>query len=129
MKVEKIDIKREILEIPDGRDRVDFAIRPDLSALPLLNKGEVPQMYDITSKRETYLIRKVAYGSKNPKNYAVKIDDRGLFSELTQITNNMLNEAVEKKTDWWRHEIMKELGEQRWRIRTLPWWKRLLGKF
>ena len=132
MKVEKIDIKKELLDVPDNRDRVDFIEREPLSAY-MIKEGEMPPNIEMSASKKTYLIQRVGHFKKIIKNYLVAIDDRELFNELIQITDDLLNRAVDKKTDFWKDRLVEELDRQKWeikrQIKKLSWYRRLFNKF
>ena len=128
MKVEKMDIKKELIEIPDNRDRIDFCERKPITAY-ITKENEIPSYVEMTAIKKTYLGRKMTYENDPPKNYLVAIDDKELFQDLIQITDDLFNWAVEKKTNFWREKLIEELDEQKWRIKNLSWWRRLLKRF
>ena len=129
MKVEKIDIKKEILDIPDNQPIVRFAIRPDLSAI-LCEEGKVPSE-NVTMREEVYEVRKYHknFGEKE-KMYLVRVDDNHLFNELAQITQDDLEGLemnwLEKFMSFKAPIIRKDVRDS---IKGLCWWKRLLKRF
>jgi hypothetical protein len=138
MKVEKIDIKKEVLDIPRGKEYMDFIERREMSSL-MCKDGEIPPYIEMTANKVRYLVQKVFQPRPRRENgvkpfaedkyYLVKIDDRDLFNELLEIRDSLLNELVDKKTNYYRELIVEELDYQKGRIKRLPWYKRLFNMF
>jgi hypothetical protein len=137
MKVEKIDIKKEVMEIPDNRDRVDFAIREPLRLV--MNEGEMPLDYDMVSGRETYLVQKLSDPfRKEVRHYLVKVDQRELFNDIIHIQDGLINEKITDAVakagrDWLNYDLPKLLEKENRRtrgtIKQMPWYRRLFKKF
>lgn len=128
MKVEKIEIKKEVLEIPDGQMWVDFAFWKPVDAR-LVNDGTIPPG-TTTGGQTRYEVRKLKRSYEQiPIHYLVSVDDRRIFQDLIQITDDDFARAVKEKTDWWADAMDRELREQKWHIRNLPRWKLLLTRF
>ena len=135
MKVEKIDIKKELMEIPNGRSSMDFIVFDS----PLGNYTEIKPEESVATtlspnqKIERYIVRRLRNGDKPYKDMLIKVGEIGLFEELIQIGNDQLNEIVAKKTESIlrtserKYELLlkKKISE----IKKLPWWKRLFNKF
>ena len=128
MKIEKIDIVKTLIDMPDGRDRMDFVTREPLKAFTIPEGEVIPEMM-ISATRKTYLVQKCTYEKDPPKAYLVAVDEKETFNDLLKITDNLLNRAVERKTDFWKDTITEELIYQKHRIKMLPWHKRLFNKF
>lgn len=84
-------------------------------------------------------LTKIDDGRKIEKNYLVKVDQRGLFEELIEITNCMIdsrvNKEIEKKLNRGQfvtrehYEDMLKMTERQSiaYMQRLPWWKRLFN--
>lgn len=97
MKVEKITIQKELLEIPDNQQTIDFNIIPPMAIHTFLEKGEIPSN-DITVQRVTYRVQRVWNYEKGYSNFLVRLDDRELFDDLLKIQNDILDSIVKEKT-------------------------------
>ena len=88
--IEKIIIKRELVNIRNNQKRYDFAILPNLLDC---NKGTTLDICaNITNiKKETYEIREYKNNFGKKVKYLVKVDDFGIFNELAQITQDDLD--------------------------------------
>jgi hypothetical protein len=128
MKVEKIDIKKELMEIPDGKQWIDFAFWEPIEAR-FVNYGDIPRG-TITGRQGRYEVQKLKHSTeKEPKYYLVAVDDRRIFQDLVMISDSTFNQAINDKTDYYKDWMKRELQEQRGRILELPWWKRLFKRF
>jgi hypothetical protein len=128
MKVEKLTIKKELMEIPDGKQVVYFHMWEPISAR-ILNSGEVAPESAMSAGQQTFEVQRVSNGTDEPKNYLVAVDDRRLYQELIMISDGTFQAAVDRKTDFYKDWMAREIQEQRWKIRSLSWWKRLFKKF
>ena len=132
MRVEKIDITKELIDMPEGRDRMDFLIRKDIKPY-ILKQGDNPPNFSETAEKKTYIIQSCGFLRHSVKNYLVPLDDQDLFQDLIEITENMFNRAVEKKTDYYKELVVNELSYQARQIKKgikeLPWYKRLFKMF
>jgi len=130
MKIEKIDIKKELIEIPDGIPYMDFVERPDLSQM-VLKDGQIPTQ-EISTTRKRYEVQKVHHNYEGTKNYLVSVDERGLFQDLIKTTDSCLERLVEKRTEFYQREIENwqyKFESQKEYIKSLPFYKRLFNKF
>ena len=138
MKVEKIEIKKELLDIPEGRDRMDFAIIPPMVAMSV-REGEILSD-SVTAQKVTYMVEQVWTMVDGYKNYLVKVDDRKLFQDLVKITQDMVDKQVFEKTEKLhkdvklaRQQAFEEIKNARWSvsmaIKKLPWYTRLFNNF
>lgn len=124
MKVEKIIIEKELMEIPDhycSMEFYKFKGEPHLYAAEEMK--DLPPFIDFET--ETYQVVRVYTHDKQKKNYLVKVDERGLFEELIEITNMLLKGKVIKAANI---IVDIKVKNERKRIASLPWWKRLLNR-
>ena len=139
MKVEKIEIKKELMEIPDHQYYVDFAVIPPITAMAFIKEGEVPTE-NLTGQKITYQVERVKFPGEDIRNYLVRMDDKKLFNDLIKITDNILEAAVKEKTEKYvsqveftRKQAIEEIRMANYRVATrikkLPWWKRLFNQF
>lgn len=108
----------------------------DPANLMVRTQGEIPDA--VTVKQHGYEIRKVftagMLGKKEERVYAIRLDDRGLFEDLMQISNDVFAEKIGNAR---REGLLageskgasRGIKQERERISLLPWWKRLIGKF
>lgn len=138
MKVEKVEIKTEMLDIPDDRGRMDFAVIPPISVAMYRNTGEIPED-NLTAQKVTYEVRHSRYG-RTHKTFLVKLDDREIFNDLFDISNDTFDKAVLEKTADYQSQVKRAqdlaiqgIEEAQWRvtsrIKNLSWWKRLFKQF
>jgi len=129
MRVEKIEITKTLIEIPDGRTFVDFAVRDSVSAKISAVDCEVTPSFMIggTDRYQVEVLKRRV--DEQPINYLMKLDDRKIFQDLLKVSDDTFNRAVAEKTEYYRDWMKRELEEQRWRIRHFPWWVRLFKKF
>ncbi len=131
MKVQKIDIKSELMEVKDNTPYIKFAVREQINALA--KDGEYPNEY-ASFREKTYLIQKVNNPeAKETEYFAVETDERGLFDKLISISNNLLEQKIIKALDEERfifrtRHIPDAILREGQRIRKLPWYSRLLNK-
>lgn len=132
MKVKKVDIKTELLDVPENQPYLKVAIRPQITAF--LKEGEyIPDQ--VSFKEKTYLFRKVKNQiTKDIDIYAVEVNEDKLFTDLVEITQGFVEEEVERALDKERKYCAFELlpktkWEERQRIKKLSWYKRLFNKF
>ncbi len=71
---------------------------------------------------ECWKTQKVRLPGGQEKTYLIKVDDRGLFSELLCISDAMVKEEVEITIRHLRSKVISE-------IKDLSWWRRLFKKF
>jgi hypothetical protein len=77
MKVEKITIKKELIEIPDGKQVMYF--RPwDPISVQLHDDGKTIPDSAMSVGQQTFEVQRVSNGNDEPKNYLVAVDDRRL---------------------------------------------------
>lgn len=117
MKVEKINITKELLDIPDNQGMMTF-----LKTNGAVNMGrslkESSVGGEVEGVKETWLVQRVRDSYGQIKCFLVKVDDKELFGELLEITNSVL-----------KTKIRKALEKERRRIRELSFLKRLLKRF
>ena len=130
MKVTKIDIKKEVMEI-ENKPYLDF-IEYGPIKMEVLNEGEIPTS-SITNTAKRYIVQKVKQGGKEPENLLIPIDERGLFETFLDISNNLLEALISKRVEYLNEEFAKDMQrntvETYTRIKKLPFWKRLFNNF
>ena len=89
MKVEKIDLKKTILELPSNTRIKDFIV---------IKKNSLP------TQVETYEVVKVMV-SNNIKNYLVKRNDKQLLQDLLIITQTQIDNIVYARTEEIRSDL------------------------
>lgn len=127
MKVEKINIKKELLDIPEKRPYVRFFKRDKLSVLV---DEENPIFNPDRTQEETWFVEKIRDMHGQNKFYLVKVDERDLFIELISITNSVLKTKIRKAVDEFKkYDLPWILEDEKENIRNLSWWKRLFKRF
>lgn len=128
MKVEKIDITKELMDIPDRQSWIDFAFWNPIDP-QFVSDGSIPSG-TMTGRTRRYEVEKVKrYGETDYVNYLVSVDDRRIFQDLIAISDSTFRRAVDDKTNFYMDWMKREMDQQRWKIKGLPWWKRLFKKF
>lgn len=130
MKVTKIDLTKTLLDVRDGTPVWWEAQYDPRNAMAYI--GRVPEQVSVTE--HAYEIREIATrglnGAKEKRHYAVKMDERGLFDDLMQISNDVFSEKLEKAKEegFWEGEskgAKRGRKTENERIKSLSWWKRL----
>lgn len=124
MKVEKIDITKELMDIPDGKDRMEFVKMPSLSGI-VFKEGVTPLSDTITGERMVYSVEQVREIGEPIRRYLVKESERKLFEDLVVINNAKL----ERRDDTIRQQWYDDIRDTVARIKHLPWWERLFNNF
>ena len=129
MRFEKIDITKTAIEIPDGRTFVDFVVRDAVSAKISAADCEVTPSFMIggTDRYQVQVLKRKV--DEQPINYLIKLDDHKIFQDLLKVSDETFKRAVGEKTDFYRDWMKRELENQRYTIKRLPWWERLFKKF
>jgi hypothetical protein len=108
MKVEKIEIKKELVEIPDGKSWIDFAFWNPID-VRYISDGTVPSGTAVGGNRR-YEVQKVErIADSTPTHYLVSVDDRRIFQDLIAISDSSLSAAVDEKTNWYRDWTKRQL--------------------
>ena len=132
MKVQKIDIKSEFIELRPGQDRVEFIKRP-LNEPMIIEEGKTPPTILISAERITYMVKKVSDTKNHLKHFLVKVSDRDLFEELVEVSDATIQEMIARKTDYlnkkWANILKDELWRQKVNIKNRPFWDRLFNRF
>lgn len=123
MKVEKIEIKKELMEIDPGKRIVKFA-----KYGPLMASAEGETMNAPSREIEEYIVTTVREDGED-KNFLVKVDERKLFDELLKVRAGLIEKYVHEKTEYFRMESYWDVERYKNRIKSLPWWRRLFNLF
>lgn len=134
MKVRKIDISEKLLEVRDGTP-IYWEAEFDPSMIMVKTQGDIPDQ--VTVKQNGYHIRQIFKPGKAgyEKEYvAVKLDSRGLFEDLIQVSNDVLETKTRnaREDGYWEGEHKGfQKGEEHMleAFRALPWYKRLFRKY
>ena len=131
MNVTKIDIAQEQLAIKGDR-AVFYQLSPGGEAVAL---GDQAPLVTYSEKHYRVITRrfdKVCDDGaivKAQKNYLIPIDEEGLFSDLVDVSEYLLESLINDRTQRDRDEALARLGRETDRIRALPWWRRLFKRF
>lgn len=134
MKVRKIDITEKLIEMRDG-EPVYWEVEYDPKNIMIRTQGEIPDQ--VTVKQNAYHVQQIFKPSRfgTEKEYvAVRMDDRGLFDDLIQVSNDVLAEKLAKAREdgYWDGEHKGfQKGEKRMlaAFKAQPWWKRLMNNY
>lgn len=106
-----------------------FAVIPEAAAIAELGKSEF--------RKIEYRVRRFQYANLPPKFYLIREPDREAFEEMLDIASINFDALIDTKKREARIQGLKEgesLGilkgadQERGRIRSLSWWKRLFNK-
>lgn len=122
MKVEKIRIERETLDVPEGRAEYREVKLPDHSYI-----GD-PRENMRMPEETIYRVREVSTYTGERKKYLVKVGEEDIFNDLVTIELSDVQFEIDKKVDHERREAffqkMRHDNEIS-RIKNLIWYKRL----
>ncbi len=133
MQVEKINITKELIDMPEGKDYMEYANIPNFREV-MVEEVTPSMMASVSYQTEIWRVHEVAgpYG-KAKRKYLVKRGEQDLFTDLMEVTKGTLERWKQKIDKQWQRNIedsvkttMRETTEA---IRDLPWWKRLFNKF
>lgn len=80
-------------------------------------------------EEEVFNLHKVYDGISTVKNYFVRYDQNGMFSELVSISEDTIQKRINKELGM-REDMIYEAEEKLiMKIKKLPWYKRLFNKF
>lgn len=138
MKVRKIDIIEKIIELPASHGDIYREAQYDPSQMRVMDIGSNPD-FTTTVRENTYQIKEVFrkhYGlthSTDREYVAVRLDQNGLFGDLLKVTDDILSMKLTKAREegFWEGESKgagRGIKQERERISSLPWWKRMLNK-
>lgn len=131
MKVEKIKIEKEIIDLETGREYYHEIFVPSLCST--FKEEETPENNDINAQRITYEVREVWLNEKFKNRYLVRIDFNGMFNDLLQISVDDFNREVANRTQELKDSINSKLEMTKrgiiMDIKYLPFWKRLFNIF
>lgn len=133
MKVTKIDIKKEVMDVRPGSPYIKFSVKDLLRAMVVNQEDITPQM--TTIDEVTYYIRQVFNPETLQKDlYAVKQDEDGMFRDLVAVSMGYIEQRIEKARERWLEDMLyRDIPEAKAqevkRIKNLPFWKRLFNSF
>ena len=137
MKVIKVDIKTETLDIDSNQNVFQFLHEPinlnKVVSESVLNAKIEPLEYNI----KNYQIRKVYHNNKLKKTYLVEINKDEIFNDLLLISDEeihtikqkALKEALYDRRIVTREYFSDRLKMERDNIKAKSWWERLFNKF
>lgn len=150
MKVRLIEIKTEMMELPDDRTfwEVPQALDPEDARAWLREGEEIPERA-VEIKTVRYEARDVAYptatGTMKRERFLVPVNENRIFDQLIEVREADIQACVSKRTkdirgelDLLRDEVFSVIiprarlqgaAQEQERIGKLPWWRRLFKKF
>jgi len=138
MRVERIDIQKQLMDLPEGSDRFVCMEFPKIDSFVHPNgRIEFTQPNNATKIKTYHVVERHNKLQTEVKRYLVEVDDRGIYNDLSQITDITLNKFIEYQRNILRAEMASQLETKlfhqeatiKTNIRALPWWKRLFKKF
>jgi hypothetical protein len=131
MKVTKIDVKTQIIDVPEFQDRLRVAKYK--SQIVKTGESNLPVSVD----EDIYLLRKVytsTHTHGEPEFYFIHQDQTGLVENLFQINVDLMREKDQKiykeaYSEGRRRGRVEGKTEAHKAIRLLSWWDRLTKKF
>lgn len=132
MKVKKIDLKVEYLDLPNGYPYLRVAKTPEHYPTMILNEDELPNPASMVNfETLEYPILKMYHPEKG-ESY-VAIQDRDIFEELMEFGKGREHSLREEGRKKGRQEGLMDGYKARMKdeaiyLNTLPWWKRKLLK-
>ena len=131
MKAIKVDIKKELIDMPKNRGVMNFANVPPIN-VGLMHEGQLPPSVDMRATETTYVLQRVhnPYSEEKVKHYLVKPDDKEMFTELIEVHRGMIESALAKAKDEGVDEgklMGIDIGTRKGKraVWSLPWYKRL----
>lgn len=119
MLVEQILIEKKVLDLPPGTTRQRFIRRKGSRVLYSEEQLKVEKEDGI--EIEEYEVIEIK-SDEMKRIFLVRVDDRALFSDLINLGNSTIQRKVMKATRY-------VVEEERFRIKRLSWWRRLLNRF
>lgn len=132
MEVTKVDILKKEIAVRDGTPMY-WEAEFDPANIMMRTQGEIPDQ--VTVKQNAYQICEVfANDGKGKRYYAVRLDDRQLFTDLIEVSNGILEAKLAKarEENFWdgeRKGYSRGYRGGRELVKSFPWWKRLFKKF
>lgn len=130
MKVKKIIIKQELLDIPYNKGYKEVTMRP--LSFEMLNEGELLKSKTVTDEIIYYEVRQV-FNGKEKEDYLVKVNDIKIFDDLLKIgsddINRIISEITSKNLDNLRQDFYMKTESQIKRLESNPLWRRILKKY
>lgn len=133
--IKKIEI--EYIDLPKDKPFYQTVSVSPFTAIALENA--TPLERTMPQEITTYERVKLYNPETNEKeDYFVNVDDRGLFKELTIVSDSFINSKIKKETkealdNYRNYELPRKLHEERSKtileIKSLPFWRRLFNKF
>ena len=132
MKVIKIDIKREEIEMAKDRSNYFVAEIPASISARMAREEEACHIDPVSVTKTRYIIRRVFNPHiDNPKkNYLIKPDDNELFTELLEVSEGLISDRVKRESKELIEEAVEDgikvgISRGKREIWSLSWYKRL----
>ena len=128
MKVTKIDIKKEYYDLAS----IDMPVYFDKNNRPIIGLSE----RDLPKGTLKYFCIAISDINKDINYYLVNVDDRKLFCDLVKISNESVNNLINKEIqdnfiprNLYYKAIEHSIKVAENNIKHLTWWKRLFNCF
>lgn len=138
MRVEKIDIHKQLMDLPEGSDRFVCMEFPKIDSFVHPNGRIEFTQPDSATKIKTYhVVERHNKLQGQVRRYLVEVDERGIYNDLSQIADITLNNFIQYRENVLKTEAASKLQAELFHqkgaiisaIKALPWWKRLFNKF
>jgi hypothetical protein len=121
------EIKTTEQEFPDQRP--DFKrLKYTGLANMAFKDGELPTA-PAQFEEEVFNLHKVYDGVSTVRNYFVRYDQKGMFSELVSISEDTIQKRINKELGMRKDMIYEAEEKLVMKIKKLPWYKRLFNRF
>jgi len=128
MKVTKIEIKKTLLDLPEGTPIYREAVRNRLEVA--YKEGEDISQIPVTAKDLTYDIQKIYSHEGGYEYFAVLLGEDQLFQKLLEISNQKVEQLKDKCREFGFKEGLEE-GKKEWarKIKLTSFWWRIKFAF
>lgn len=122
MKVLKIKIQKELVDIPDNKIYFERTINAG-GTNELFSEGVAPESAPRCDSIKEYAVMRVISKEFGEHNLLVPVNDQGLFNELLEVSNSTLQQALKSAENrGTKFGYLRALLD----VKELPWYKRLL---
>jgi hypothetical protein len=78
---------------------------------------------------ENWYVKSVRFGHDGVKKYLVRSGDEGVFNDLLCVTEESIYDLISTRNAYYNRGMRDGKTDERFRIRHVSWWKRLLRFF
>jgi len=132
MKVKKIKIEHELLEIPDDMPYYRELVTPSVAGM-ILEEGALPKDITTTHTELEYRVREVYDGINKKERYLVRINEDNIFDDLLKLGDEDINYKIDEKVreKIGRMEALYKLKKSsiKTTLENNPLWRRIFKKY